>query len=265
MKQKLTIILLFGLTLSLGFLPNALAEIQVDPINHDFGTLAVGESQTVVINVQNIEGATPTVLTIYGASLLTGDPDFQVDSSYLLPQMRPGESTIIKVEFIPSSSGSFSGQMVIYSDDRASPEVVVTFQGEGVFEGTGGVENPITIEEVLSFFDTSVDEKDLVGNFPVHSKLVASIKKISKGKKISKRLKRIKIKLSEMRLNALRNMLLSAAEFIEAGDVEAACEQLNAAYMKCDGEFRPPDFVVGPAAPDLADMIVELMEELGCQ
>ena len=44
-----------------------------------------------------------------------------------------------------------------------------------------------------------------------------------------------------------------------------SCLQLLDAYYRCDGEFPPPDFVVGEAAKELSNLILELMKEPGCK
>jgi hypothetical protein len=66
------------------------------------------------------------------------------------------------------------------------------------------------------------------------------------------------------RLAAWLNMLGEAAALIESGDVAAACGQLEQAYLRADGASPPSDFVTGPARDTLADMILALMDELGC-
>jgi hypothetical protein len=98
---------------------------------------------------------------------------------------------------------------------------------------------PPNIEAVLKFFDASITDGTLEGYGPGKS--------------------------ANGRLNALRNMLEMAADLINIGDIEGACEQLRAALKKCDGVPKPPDFVTGPAASELYDMIIELMAELGCE
>jgi len=95
-----------------------------------------------------------------------------------------------------------------------------------------------SIEEILDFVDASVEDGTLVGQGPGKS--------------------------ADNRLNALINMLEEAQRLIEAEQIEEACDQLWSAYRKCDGELRPPDFVTGEAAEDLADMILVLMNDLGC-
>ena len=64
---------------------------------------------------------------------------------------------------------------------------------------------------------------------------------------------------------ALEEMLLNAYYYIEMGNIEEACGQLRQVYRRCDGESPPPDFVQGPAAEDLMEMILHLMEDLGCE
>ena len=56
-------------------------------------------------------------------------------------------------------------------------------------------------------------------------------------------------------------------DFIDAGDYERACGQLSSCYKKCDGVSKPPDFVGGntDTLNELSGMILDLMEELGCE
>ena len=94
------------------------------------------------------------------------------------------------------------------------------------------------IEVILDFVDEAVEDGTLTGVGPGAS--------------------------GDKRLNALRNMLENVNALIEDGFYEEACNELWAAYRKCDGDPSPPDFVTGESAGDLADMILILMEELGC-
>ena len=67
------------------------------------------------------------------------------------------------------------------------------------------------------------------------------------------------------RLDTLRNMLEMANDLINTGDIEGACGQLTVIKRKCDGDSPPPDMVTGEAATELYNMILELMEALGCE
>lgn len=96
-----------------------------------------------------------------------------------------------------------------------------------------------TIDDILFFFDESVENGTLEGDGPGNS--------------------------ANGRLYALRNILEMAGNLINIEDIEGACLQLNAALGKCDGNSPPPDFVTGPADSELYEMIVELMDELECE
>jgi len=96
-----------------------------------------------------------------------------------------------------------------------------------------------TIEGILIFFDEAVAAGTLEGSGPGNS--------------------------ADGRRNALRNMLEMAGDLINIKDMEGACGQLNACLKKCDGEPKPPEFVVGPSASDLMMMIEELMSHFVCE
>jgi N-acetylneuraminic acid mutarotase len=69
-------------------------------------------------------------------------------------------------------------------------------------------------------------------------------------------------------LGAFKNMIEAAGNLIDAELFDQACEQLQDALEKTDGIEPPdsaPDFLAGPTATELADMIIDLMQALGCQ
>jgi probable HAF family extracellular repeat protein len=66
------------------------------------------------------------------------------------------------------------------------------------------------------------------------------------------------------RQNAFENMLRTAGDLVDAGDLAGACGQLHAALVRVDGQPRPPDFVTGDAADEVAGGIQQLMASLGC-
>lgn len=55
-----------------------------------------------------------------------------------------------------------------------------------------------------------------------------------------------------------------AVDAYEDGQTEAACANLDWAYVRADGVSRPSDFVEGPAAAELAERIREIQGILGC-
>ena len=66
------------------------------------------------------------------------------------------------------------------------------------------------------------------------------------------------------KLKAFRNMLVQAQYLIENENNEEACGLLMATYKKVDGTSRPPDFIGGSAAHDLAAKIDALIGDLNC-
>ena len=82
-------------------------------------------------------------------------------------------------------------------------------------------------------------------------------------------------RIAKKRLKRMKRFLKKAEHFIELTKTDKACDWLNRAYLHCDGAWEgycdeylyssPNDLVVGEAAPILAFMINELMEDLGCE
>jgi hypothetical protein len=66
------------------------------------------------------------------------------------------------------------------------------------------------------------------------------------------------------KLNAFRDLLVEADEALDNGLIADACEVLEVALDRIDGDPMPKDFVTGDAADRLADLIRELRAELGC-
>jgi probable HAF family extracellular repeat protein len=95
------------------------------------------------------------------------------------------------------------------------------------------------VVQLLDDFDAAVADGTLVGSGPGAS--------------------------GEGRLSALRSMIETAAELLEAGLLEDACAPLREAAKRTDEQFPPPDFVEGPSALALSEKIVELREALGCE
>ena len=136
----------------------------------------------------------------------------------------PNEFVKIEVSFAPFTEGVASASLGIINGDVTS----VSLAGTGV----SAQPPPADIQDIINFFDASVANESLVGAGSGNS--------------------------ADGRLNALRNMLIEASNLISAGNYEAACDQLGAALNRCN------DFVQGAAQDDLAQMISDLMNDLGC-
>jgi hypothetical protein len=119
--------------------------------------------------------------------------------------------------------------------DELGNKISVTDCGCSVFITTVD-----SIDDIQDFFDNSADTGNLTGSGPTPTSAAGKMK-------------------------ALRNMLEETENLIESGMITKACKQLEDAYKKTDGIAPPPDFVNGPAAIQLATMIHNLMDGLGCK
>ncbi|MFH2112815.1 MAG: choice-of-anchor D domain-containing protein [Candidatus Bathyarchaeota archaeon] len=210
----------------------ACGDIEVAPTTVQFGDVALGASATQIVTIQNVGAAG---LTVTGISLAPGSGSFGVTSAPSTPfTLAPGATAYVSVAFTPTASGPASGTLRVTSDDPDEGLVEITLSGNGVSGETPPSEQ---LAGILSFFDESVADGTLTGSGPGNS---------AKG-----------------RLSALRNMLEAAGDLIEEGRVDEAIRQLQAALLHVDGQPRPPDFVTGPAAAELASMIQQLIASLG--
>jgi len=153
----------------------------------------------------------------------------------LVKDVFPGGDPSIQIDvtFAPVATGPAEAILYVGGD---YPSFVVELRGTGVAEEPSPSE---LIAEILAYFNDAVADGTLVGSGPGNS--------------------------AAGRLNALQNMIESAQDLIEAGDFAGACTQLLAAHGKTDGEARPPDFVQGEAAIELAALIMDLYARLGCE
>ena len=205
----------------------------VVPSEHDFGEVELNSSVSTGVTVTNDWYGTLLLNNIY---MTSGN---SLDFTYALPplfngEISPNTSIEIQVTYSPSALGTAAAVLVIDWLNGEAGQDSVNLEGVGV-EASG---EPVTIAKILDFFDASVADGKLFGCGPGKS--------------------------ADGRLKALRNMIEAAGDLIAAGDYEVACQQLQDAYDRCDGEFPPPDFVEGDAADDLATMILELMADLVC-
>lgn len=66
------------------------------------------------------------------------------------------------------------------------------------------------------------------------------------------------------RLRAFINMLEATGEFIEVGELEEACKQLESIRAKVDGDPSPPDWFEGESTSDILSKIDGLMTAIRC-
>ena len=109
--------------------PGTLApEIEVTPLEHDFGALnADGETGDVVISISNYGNDTLILDDIY---LMSGSSNFSI-SSIAASYLEPYESTDLIVSYDPNTYESNSDTVKIISNDEDESEVLVLLGGTG--------------------------------------------------------------------------------------------------------------------------------------
>jgi hypothetical protein len=206
--------------------------VSVTPSSHDYTDVAVGQTVIEVVTVTSVGTHTLGV-----SGYLAGDASITMTglASGETAYLEPGETLDLIVSFSPTAEGVVSSTLVLNTNDPLFPLVTVGFTGTGVAD-----EPPtsVTVDEILQFFDQSVSDGTLVGDGPGNS--------------------------ADGRRKALRNKIRSAGDLIDDMNYGQACEQLADAYARCDGLPNPPEFVSGPAAAQLAGMILDLMNSLNC-
>ena len=207
-------------------------DIDVSPLVYDFGDVELETAGSILMTILNYGNGDLSVqnLTFTPES----STDFTVTLSPELPSIVAPEGSIdIEISFAPSTKELISAVLEISSDDPDEPVVSVNLVGVGVVVEVPPAEQ---IEDILEFFDTSVADGTLEGvgpgNYPVN------------------------------RLKALRNMLEATSDLIVGEYFDDAYAQLIDVLKKCDNQVPPPDFVTGEAREEIANMILELMEDL---
>jgi hypothetical protein len=226
MKIKLGLFSTFILILT--FPLAAAASIDVDP-SENFGDVELGKSATSISTVQNV-GLVP--ITLDSITLDPSGGDFAIVTNPTGTTLGVGESADVVITFTPTVIGPATATLTINWFNGEAGTAYVELTGTGV-ESSG---EPVSVQDILDFFDQSVADGTLVGDGPGSS--------------------------ADGRLKALRNKIKAAGDTIDDGG--DACEQLLDIYHHCDGFPRPPEFVDGSATAELIEKILLLMADLGC-
>jgi len=212
------------------------AELEITPLDYDFGYVQVGTSSTATITITDHEGGHQIFAYWFSdTGGLKCNADFGYCVSGNIPHgyiMHKGESLHLEITYSPSPLGPRTATLdfLILNDGLLTQQV--RLRGFGVEELT----LEARIANILAFFDQSVSHDRLWGSGPGAS--------------------------ADSRLNALINMIESAGYLIVEGDYQGARALLSDAHFKTDGEPIPVDFVAGSDASVLASVIMDLLETL---
>jgi hypothetical protein len=210
-------------------------DISVAPNSYVFGNVNLGSSATTLVTISNVGGLD---LTVSGIGLENGSSSaITVTQAPALPVViHPNGTLDIQLTYTPTGTAGDQAILDVMSNDPDQGLVKVGLSGLGVQAVTPPLQQ---IADILAFIDTSAANGGLVGSGPGNS--------------------------GPGRLNALKNMIKAAGDLIHNGFFGEACDQLLDAYHRTDGVPKPPDFVMGPAATDLASRIQDLRTSLGCR
>ena len=115
------------------FLPlQAAAEnIEVDPVEGDFGTAWVDASKEMVFTLESMG---PTPLAIYSVHIMD-DPTSSFSITDITPpippELDPGETVDVEVSFAPTADGVHTANLRVVSNDREDPIVDTPLTGNG--------------------------------------------------------------------------------------------------------------------------------------
>jgi hypothetical protein len=199
-----------------------LSKASVSLDGYDFGQVEVGSTVTAEISITNLEDTSTTLTGVVLAK--TDCVDFFLVSTPESMTIPPNETIAVEVGFTPSTIGTCSDTLRIYSGTPFPHSVNLTAT---VIEATSAQPEPLDlnqryltqVEDIKSFMQANLANGKLKGS--------------GNGKRAEKRLK------------ALNKMLIITAYLIENGHLEAARNNLIAIYEKTDGKASPKDFVEG--------------------
>jgi uncharacterized repeat protein (TIGR02543 family) len=201
--------------------------IMVSPVTYSFGNVKVGTSSTGIVTITNTGYANLSV------TIGTLSSPFSYTVSGDLSQIAPNDTRWITVTYQPTSAVSSTATLSITSNDPNNPLLGVQLSGTGV---PAAIPPSQQITDILTFFNTSVNNGSLVGSGSGNS--------------------------AQGRLGALKNMITAAGDLINQGRIAEARQQLQDVYLRVDGQPQPPDFATGTAATQLASMIQQLINSL---
>ncbi len=109
------------------------SQLQIAPASLNFGTIAIGSSDTLTLTLSNTGTAPINNL----ASAISGD--YTIAAPCALTTLAPGSSCSVTITFAPTATGSRAGNLTVASTDQSSPAVVaLTGTGKSSTATTAG-------------------------------------------------------------------------------------------------------------------------------
>ena len=240
MKRSKLITIWLGLFLAAAAM--GAPDIELIPVEYDFGVMELGDTDSTVIEIKN---AGDGVLRLDDIALTDdSSSDFQITTVFYLPVFfGAGGSFFVEVSYTPTEVGKAEATLAITSSDPDEALVEVALKGEVPADGVSPEEQ---IAAIIEFFDQAVKSGELKG-IPPHGL----------------RKKHFESYWTNYRLRGYRQRLLIVQRFIERGWYDWARWHVSILYSQIDGRRWPSDLIRGPATTELGEMLLELQKTLG--
>lgn len=111
--------------------PSGLPTISLDPVAHDFGSVYLGCSDTLSLQIENVGGGT---LVVTDLELNTGSKDIELDplGGVALPiSLGAGDVATVDVLYQPGDEYQDIAYLYVTSNDAFTPEALLTQEGVG--------------------------------------------------------------------------------------------------------------------------------------
>ena len=219
----------------------ATPEIDILPDTVTFGEIEIGQEQIETITIANIGIGSLVIDDI----IIVNDSAEQFglilteDEEELPLTISPNSSADFDLLYLPSEQGIATADLQVFSNDPNRPVVEVLLTGTGA-----APEEPERcayeqINAICAFYLQGLKDGTIVGDGPGRS--------------------------GRFRAIALGHQLITARHLIRGGYERFALFVLESVEKKTNGMRRPPDFVAGPAVPELNAMVNELIGDIRAQ
>src|SRR5262249_33110568 len=104
--------------------------IQVNPTSLSFGSVSIGQTRAMTVNLSNSGNAALTV-----SAFVVSDPQFAVLSPSTPFTLQPNGQQLVSVRYAPTASGNVTATLSILSNDPNRGTLTVGLSGTGVTQG----------------------------------------------------------------------------------------------------------------------------------
>ena len=209
---------------------------------YDYGEVEVGKSGVMVFQIE-CDDESPGFLIVDNVFIADAGPFAVTDAPAFPAVFDVGESIYVEVTFTPGSEGLAEGIMKILSNaSNVPPGANISY----ALQGTG-----------VAYVPTPEERMDaLIDYFDANSAPPApTICGLGPGNSAS------------AKLRIFGRMLDTAADLIALGAYAypAACDELERAYLRSDGESPPKDYIDCEGGVIVNAMIAEVMDAIDCE